>query len=1007
MLSALTGAAAGLSAPSWASGALAPSTDKSSVDGGATSVNLVSPSGAATLTTEAAPSAPVGSASAPVGRGPSGTIFTATGSSSQGLLGDESPGGLSDQLALSPGFWANQNAQSAAGGTPIKPPPGFVAPQFIPITEPLRGLRTAQPALEAKPFLAPGDPPPAIPLNGNSWSLIGPAPVMGGQIAGAGAVSGRITGIATDPTNANIYYVAAAGGGVWKTTDAGATWTPLTDGQSTLFMGAIAVAPSSPSVLYAGTGEANNSGFDTFYGRGVLKSSDGGATWTLLNDNGAFDLGTIAKIAVSPTDANTLYVAVSNQGNNGNTNVVTGIYKSSDGGTTWTNTTSSIAGVAITDQFSDVVIDPTNPNNLFCAIGSPFGSAVDSVYTSTNAGGSWAVAGNFKSLDNGQGIGVIKMAISASNPKVLFASVGDPVTQGLDFVGKTTDGGTTWTKVSPGVDYLNTQEFYDQAVAIDPANPMIAYVGGQFNGTDSNGNFTNQVLETRDGGATWTDITIGADGNGVHPDHHAMAFDASGNLLDGNDGGVWRLANATPGSIQWADLNTNLATLQIVGIALHPTDPNTAYIGTQDNGTNKFTGAVAWTHVRDGDAGFVREDFTNPNTVYHTFARSAGSRSFIERSDDGGATWTDISTGINANDNSAFYPPYQMDPSNSSRLILGTDHVYETTTKGASWTIIGTPNSNGLNTKGTIDAIGLSKTAANTIYVGDSSGNVFVTLNDGASWTQRDIPGVTDHIQSLVVDPSNSMSVFAVRDRFGGGKVFHSADGGATWTNVTSNLPDLPAYDLAINTNTGVLYVGNDNGVFASNNGGASWATFGLGLPNAEVRELIFNPSLNVLAAGTHGRSAWEISTIPTAGGGGGGGGGGLGQEPEPDNTSDAATDFGRLIAGQTTTVTNEGIAPLPDGRNDYDWFRWELGQAGTFSATETTTALGNLEIHLFTLQGNTLVELANNTTPGVRSVTLSTAVSAGQVIFVEIKGHNSAPGVMDQGAYNLTASVA
>ncbi|HZY90739.1 MAG TPA: S8 family serine peptidase, partial [Gemmataceae bacterium] len=208
-----------------------------------------------------------------------------------------------------------------------------------------------------------GPPPPTIPLNGNSWSLIGPAPVANGQVPGNLAVSGRMVGIAADPTNANIIYIAAAGGGVWKSTDGGKTWAPQTDGQSTLFMGAIAVAPSAPTTVYAGTGESNNSG-DSFYGRGVLKSTDGGATWSLLNNAGNFDRQVISKIAVSPTDPNTLYVAVAGGGVNG-LGGQTGVWKTTDGGQTWTNTTTTIPNVTTNDAFSDVLVDPTNANIVF------------------------------------------------------------------------------------------------------------------------------------------------------------------------------------------------------------------------------------------------------------------------------------------------------------------------------------------------------------------------------------------------------------------------------------------------------------------------------------------------------------------------------------------------------------------------------------------------------------------------------------------------------------------
>ena len=195
---------------------------------------------------------------------------------------------------------------------------------------------------------------------------MGPATIANGT----NPYAGRTAGIAADPTDPNIVYIAAAGGGVWKTTNATAanpSWTPLTDTQSTLFMGAIAIAPSNPSVIYAGTGEATNS-LLSYYGRGVLKSIDAGATWTLVGSS-QFDRRAISRIVVDPTDANIVYVAVGGSGVNG-TGGNTGIWKSTDGGTTWTNTTTSISS---SQPYSDVGIDVNNPSTLYCAVGNTGG----------------------------------------------------------------------------------------------------------------------------------------------------------------------------------------------------------------------------------------------------------------------------------------------------------------------------------------------------------------------------------------------------------------------------------------------------------------------------------------------------------------------------------------------------------------------------------------------------------------------------------------------------------
>lgn len=852
-------------------------------------------------------------------------------------------------------------------------------------------------------------PPPLIPITNPAWTETGPAPLTKHlQLAGNREASGRITGIAADPSNPNVIYVAATGGGVWKTADGGTTWTPLTDAQSTLTMGAIAIAPSAPQTIYAGTGEADNSG-DSLYGRGILKSTDGGASWTLLNNNGVFDRLAVVKIAVDPGNANNVFAAMSTNtvlGASGNA----GIWKSTDGGATWTNTTTGINGVTGTTQFTDVIVDPTNGSRLFCAIGDDFGGPANGVYVTTNAGGSWAISGNWPIGTQG----VTRVAISKSNPQILYAAVAD-TSAALDSIKKTTDGGTTWNNVTnQPPNYMGNQGDYDNVIAINPSDPNNVFVGGQLTGNNAQGIFTGGVFETTDGGTSWADITIGAAGdNGPHPDHHAMTFDASGKLLDGNDGGIWRLENPATSSIQWADLNTNLATIQFVGFALNPLDPNLAYGGAQDNGTDKFTGALGWLNVDGGDGGFVRVDQTNPNTVYHTFPFGPG---FMARSDDAGVTWIDITNGINTGDNAQFYPPYVMDPSNSARLVLGTDHIYETTNKGGSWKAIGTPGSGGFNPSiDSVTALAISSTSSNTIYAAAGPANIFVTTNDGASWTLHNIPNITDHIQDLVVDPTNSLVCYAVRDQFGQGKVFRTADGGATWTDISGNLPDLPASALTLDPGTGQLWVGNDNGVFTSLDGGTTWAPYGIGLPNARVTNIELNTTLHLLAVSTYGRSTWEISTIP-GGQGGGGGGGGLPPEIslpddvfESNENSNTPTDFGIMTAGPQV-FDNLTVNKHANGIYDFDWYRWTIGQDGTFTGTitlEPVTGSGNLELHLFTINGQTLTEIARTqTSAGNQSVSLNTTVTAGELMFVEVKGVNSVFSRKDQSPYKLSVDL-
>jgi photosystem II stability/assembly factor-like uncharacterized protein len=696
----------------------------------------------------------------------------------------------------------------------------------------------------------------SIPLSTTSWTPLGPAPLNGGV-----PDAGRIAALATDPTNANTIYIAAAGGGVWKTTDGGTHWKALTDRQATLFMGAIALAPSNPSIIYAGTGEANLGPSklaiardNIYYGRGVLKSTNGGSTWTLLG-NSVFDRRTISQIVVDPQDPNTVYVAVGALATNGLPGN-TGIWKSTTGGATWTNTTTSISCTA---AFSDLVMDPTNNMILYAGVGDPNGNSANGIWKTSDGGGSWSLLSQFPHGSTDSNVGRITIGIANTAPKTLYASIANAGPIAILYkMMKTTNGGQTWTQLTGTPNYMGQYGDYNTTLAVDPANARTVYAGGQAGG--------DSLIRSTDGGANWSDISTGVDFNGPHVDHHGIGFDAKGRLLDGNDGGIWRLDDPHPATLHWADLNGDLNTIQFEGIALDPTTPNIVYGGSQDNGTEKFTDNRVWNEVDGGDGGFVRDSFAQHLTVYHDAAvASFGAFAFIERSDDGGNSWFPETNGINAgSEPTIFYPPMVMDPANANRLLMGTSRVYETLNRADLWTPISTPGKNGWTASTAIDALAAAKSNQMTVYAA-TQGHIFVTLNDGQSWQQIDIPDFNDHIKDLAVDPHNNRHAFAVRDRFTGGPgghVFETTNGGMSWTDISGNLPDLPANALALDTRTGLIFVGTDAGVYATNNDGTSWVSFEAGLPHVRVVGLDFNPTQNILAAATHGRGLWEVSLV-------------------------------------------------------------------------------------------------------------------------------------------------
>jgi photosystem II stability/assembly factor-like uncharacterized protein len=747
----------------------------------------------------------------------------------------------------SAGSWAggpSTDGPSATtnAGDQVGAPTGGVLPLLGGIPSGLRSSSFQQPLPSGIQPLSS-----SIAVGTNAWTPIGPSPVSGSNW---GNVSGRLTGVAADPGDpiGKTLYVAAAGGGVWKTTDGGTNWTPLTDNQSVLFMGSIAVIhPSGQSaIIYAGTGEANSSG-DSFYGEGVLKSMNGGSTWSLMG-NSVFKGREIGKVVIDTTDVtgNTVYVADSDWGVNGTVGG-TGIWKTTNGGTSWTRL---IGGTD--DNFSDLVIDPSNHLHLVCAVGENQDSINAGVYETYNGGTTWAPSGNFPF---GGSDGRIALAIAPSNSHVIYAAIADANTRELLGMYVTTNAGTnaattSWTQLINTPNYFGAnglgQGGYDTMLAVSPTNSQEVFAGGSSNGGSPS------IIETTNGGTSWTDISAGS--AGPHTDFHAAGFTPGGNLLVGTDGGIWELTNPNVSSIAWNNLNGNLDTIQFTSIALNPNNANIVYGGSQDNGTEEFNNSTTWNQVLGGDGGFVAVDPTNTQIIYSELDGIS-----LVQSTDGGTTWNYVLNGINTSDTSNFYVPFVMDPSNHQRLLYGTNHLYETTNSAGSWTAIATPGLNGFYTaNASIDAIAISKSNPNTIYV-SAGGTIYVTTNDGGTWTNVGAPASTT-IQSLVVDPTNSNVVYAVTNAFNTlGTVFKTTDGGAIWSNIGGVNFTGPAWSIALDAVAGVLYVGTDTGVYTSSTSGGTWKALGTGMPHAQVTSLEWNATLGILAAGTHGRGAWEI----------------------------------------------------------------------------------------------------------------------------------------------------
>ena len=725
----------------------------------------------------------------------------------------------------------------------------------------------------------PAGPGPSASLNTNTWTPIGPASLN----SGGGLVSGRITGIAVDPSNPANIYIAAAGGGVWKTIDGGAAWSPITDNEATLAMGSIAIAPSNPAKLYAGTGEANNSG-DSNFGLGILVSDDAGAHWALHNPGGKLTGVFIGQIAVHPTNADIAYAAVGGSGENGVYTHQNGIWKTTDGGATWTNVTAATSLTSVS-AWSSVLIDPNTPTIVYAAVGDAGDATFNNVYRSMDSGQTWAPLANFP---HDGGTGRIALAVSPaakdSGKHVLYVAVASQYTGGLYYFARSDNSDAaapTFTDLTAGTpDFLGAengggQGWYDIAVNVDGNG--VVYCAGVEN---YNAGGSQAVIRSANLGVTWTDISI-VSGIAPHTDNHAMAFDSSNRMLLGNDGGVYRYDSTVP---SWTNLNSNINTIQFTGIGLHPSSLSTVVGGSQDNGTELYSDNKVWNEVEGGDGGMALFSSTNPTRCYaiHPFA-SYGPADFFRRSDSSCApgTWVSRTAGLSGNPN--FNAPFVVDPQNGDHLLLGTDGIFETTNGGDSWTNIGTPGVGGFNPSGnSVDSVALAPVNGvnpQHVYAATGGGfsyssNIYVTSNGGTAWADRSLPSCTVHsslaigcrVNQIVTDPSDvtGQTAFAVTSNFSAtaSHVYRTTTAGLTWTDITGNLPDLPTWSVQVDTDANhTAYVATETGVYSSPSPYSTWAPAGTGLPHAQGADLQLNRSLHVLAIATHGRGAWEILT--------------------------------------------------------------------------------------------------------------------------------------------------
>ncbi len=658
----------------------------------------------------------------------------------------------------------------------------------------------------------PGYSPRASPF---AWSFLGPRPISSEYWSYENNAGGRVVSIAPHPTNQNICYIASASGGVWKTTNLGASWTPLTDELSTLNGGAIAVYATNPEHVYLGTGEYQTG----TNGDGMFKSLDGGSTWTRIATSAQAG-SRFSGLAVHPTNSQILHATGS-----------IGYVRSTNGGTTWSN--------VITGTCSALRMHPSDPNIIYVAQeGQGIKKSVNGGGTFTSLTAGLPAAGSFQR---------VVMDIGKNNALVLSAAFLDGGTS-LG-VYRTIDGGTSWTRLNSAPNFCANQCSYDAYVAIDPLDANKMYLGGVDPRYAQAG-----VLRSINAGATWTEVSGG--GVGLHPDHHAMSFGPGGIIWEGNDGGIYRSANGTT----WTNVNSNLAATQMYHVAVHPTFSSRILAGTQDNGTPERTGdSQTWPQLQAGDGGFSAFDPQNTARRYTTYVYLTLYRWNNAQSVDISGPWGSDSTN--------WISPFVIDPNASGTLVAGTNRVWRTinaTATTPTWTAIST---NVVAGGGALNIVAVAKGNSSVIYSGSDSGDVYVTTNATAAspiWNNRSTGLRSSGISSIIIDPSTPVNpgrAFVSCLSSSGARLFRTDNYGTAWRDVTGSLssgvvPQSLAVDFTFTPP--VMYVGAGSGIYVSFNEGTTWTKDDGTFPNVNVSSLAIHDATRTLTVGTYGRGVWR-----------------------------------------------------------------------------------------------------------------------------------------------------
>ena len=655
------------------------------------------------------------------------------------------------------------------------------------------------------------------------WRSLGPTPVQ--TAFSWGAASGRIKALAISPANPTLILAGSSSGGVWRSTDAGATFVPVSDSHVDLSIGAIAFAPSDPNIVYAAMGS-------DFLGTGVLRSDDAGATWRHVSGPTFSQRGVSLRAVVDASNPNRLWVAQTLRQGAGSTDVATGVLRSEDGGVTWKN----VLGGIITD----LLLVPGTNDTLLTSLSVNPGKMKPGVYRSTDGGANWTLirpAGFFFPM-----AGEFVLAVPPSMPNRYYAYGSTDTLTHRHVMNVSDDAGATWRSYTNK--FLPDQPFY---LGVDPANPDTLFLG------------LRDAYRSTDGGATWTNLSKSLDEKGrfeplrstTHIDQHSFAA-VPGALYFGNDGGIFK---STDGGNTLTSLSRTLSVIQAYGVAAHPTDPATLYLGTQDNGLERRTADGTWREVVTGDFGFFAFDPNNPSRVISNYVE--GQLILLnERNESSNLTYNSSFGEIDNIPRIAFIAPFEQARTRGT-LYFGTYRVYFSDDFGRTWNLRSQDDlTTGNNDR--LRAIGISDGDPLAIYTGSRDGRVMVSRDGGFSWRDATAGLPQRTVKAFALDPRDSSIAHIALSGYGSDHVYVTRDGGTTWTAASEGLPDVPVNALLIDpADPEVLYAGTDIGVFRRERGGA-WTLFNRGMPHVMINDFAVTADQRIIAA-TYGRGAYEL----------------------------------------------------------------------------------------------------------------------------------------------------